>query len=158
MSSRLICLTTNSDIDDPKRLRYTQQEFLKSEEEMAALFPNHPEVLANTLEVADKCANYTIDHDYILPKYKIDPAFLAEIDTYLEKYKEVIDAGRTDAKGHERGEDFCKSVAYLCHLTYEGAKIRYGETLTPEQQSLLKIHSITEQWPQPKRPAQSRGL
>ena len=140
---RLICLTTNSDIDDPKRLRYTQQEFLKSEEEMAALFPNHPEVLANTLEVADKCANYTIDHDYILPKYKIDPAFLAEIDTYLEKYKEVIDAGRTDAKGHERGEDFCKSVAYLCHLTYEGAKIRYGETLTPEQQSRIDFELKT---------------
>ena len=140
---RLICLTTNSDIDDPKRLRYTQQEFLKSEEEMAALFPNHPEVLANTLEVADKCANYTIDHDYILPKYKIDPAFLAEIDTYLEKYKEVIDAGRTDAKGRERGEDFCKSVAYLCHLTYEGAKIRYGETLTPEQQSRIDFELKT---------------
>ena len=46
---RLICLTTNSDIDDPKRLRYTQQEYLKSEEEMTALFPEHPEVIANTL-------------------------------------------------------------------------------------------------------------
>ena len=140
---RLICLTTNSDIDDPKRLRYTQQEFLKSEEEMAALFPTHPEALAHTLEVADKCEQYTIDHDYILPKYDIDPAFLAEIDTYLEKYKAVIDEGRTDAKGHERGEDFCKSVAYLCHLTYEGAHIRYGETLTPEQESRIDFELKT---------------
>ena len=130
---RLICLTTNSDIDDPKRLRYTQQEYLKSEEEMAALFPDHPEVLAHTLEVADKVALYKIDHDYILPKYKIDAAFLSEIDRHLEKYAEFIEAGKNDPKGNYRGDDFCKSVAYLCHLTYEGAKIRYGETLTDEQ-------------------------
>ncbi|MCR5710607.1 MAG: DNA polymerase III subunit alpha, partial [Bacteroidales bacterium] len=130
---RLICLTTNSDIDDPKRLRYTQQEYLKSEEEMTALFPDHPEVIANTLEVAGKVELYKIDHDYILPKYHIDEAFLADIDTYLERYKPYIEAGRNDPKGHYRGDDFCKSVAYLCHLTYEGAKIRYGDTLTPEQ-------------------------
>ena len=130
---RLICLTTNSDVDDPKRLRYTQQEYLKSEEEMAALFPEHPEVIANTLEVADKVELYKIDHDYILPKYHIDEAFLADIDTYLEKYKPYIEAGKNDPKGNYRGDDFCKSVAYLCHLTYEGAKIRYGETLTDEQ-------------------------
>ena len=130
---RLICLTTNSDIDDPKRLRYTQQEYLKSEEEMAALFPDHPEVLARTLEIADKVALYKIDHDYILPKYKIDAAFLADIDRHLEEYKEFIEAGKNDPKGNYRGDDFCKSVAYLCHLTYEGARIRYGETLTDEQ-------------------------
>ena len=130
---RLICLTTNSDIDDPKRLRYTQQEFLKSEAEMAELFPDHPEVLANTLEVAGKVDLYKIDHDYILPKYHIDEAFLRDIDTYLEKYKAYIDAGKNDPKGNYRGDDFCRSVAYLCHLTYEGAKIRYGENLTPEQ-------------------------
>ena len=140
---RLICLTTNSDIDDPKRLRYTQQEFLKSEEEMAALFPGHPEVLANTLEVADKCERYTIDHDYILPKFDIDPAFLADIDTYLEKYRDVIDAGRVDAKGHQRSDDFCNSVAYLCHLTYEGARLRYGETLTPEQSERIDFELKT---------------
>ena len=140
---RLICLTTNSDIDDPKRLRYTQQEYLKTEAEMAALFPNHPEALAHTLEVADKCEQYTIDHDYILPKYDIDPDFLADIDTYLEKYKAVIDEGRTDAKGRARSEDFCKSVAYLCHLTYEGARIRYGETLTPEQESRIDFELKT---------------
>ncbi|MGX8707926.1 MAG: DNA polymerase III subunit alpha, partial [Bacteroidales bacterium] len=130
---RLICLTTNSDVDDPKRLRYTQQEYLKSEEEMAALFPEHPEVIANTLEVADKVELYKIDHDYILPKYHIDETFLRDIDTYLEKYKAYIEAGKNDPKGIYRGDDFCKSVAYLCHLTYEGAKSRYGETLTDEQ-------------------------
>ena len=130
---RLICLTTNSDIDDPNRLRYTQQEYLKSEEEMRELFPDHPEAIENTMEVVSKVESYKIDHDYILPKFAIDQAFLDDIDTYLERYAEFIEAGKNDAKGNYRGDDFCKSVAYLCHLTYEGAKIRYGETLTAEQ-------------------------
>lgn len=36
---RLICLTTNVYVDDPDRMRYTQQEYMKSTEEMLALFP-----------------------------------------------------------------------------------------------------------------------
>lgn len=130
---RLICLTTNAFIDDPERLRYTQQEFLKSEEEMLSLFPDHPEALANTLEILDKVETYSIDRDPVLPVFEIDPAFMKDIDAHLEQYKDVIDAGRCDKKGNYRGDGFCHSVAYLCHLTYQGARERYGETLTQEQ-------------------------
>jgi len=140
---RLICLTTNALVDDPNRLHYTQQEYLKSEEEMAALFPDHPEVLANTLEVADKVEVYSIDRDHVLPKFKIEPSFLADLDHYLEKYKDVIDAGRCDKKGRDRGADFCASVAYLCHLCYKGAHERYGETLTDEQSERLDFELKT---------------
>jgi len=130
---RLICLTTNAYIDDPGRLRYTQQEYLKSEEEMRDLFPGHPEVIDNTMEIYSKVESYKIDRGHVLPKFEIDPGFLAEIDFYLDKYKEVIDCGRCDKDGNERGEEFCKSVAFLCHLTYEGARKRYGESLSDEQ-------------------------
>ncbi|MCF0175476.1 MAG: DNA polymerase III subunit alpha, partial [Bacteroidales bacterium] len=130
---RLICLNTNANIDDPDRLRYTQQEYLKSEEEMAALFPDHPEVLANTLEVAEKIESYPIDRGHVLPKFEINPDFLKDIDAQLEKYKAIIDEGRCDNKGNSRGEEFCRSVAFLCHLTYEGARRRYGEVLNEEQ-------------------------
>ena len=140
---RLICLTTNAMVDDPGRMRYTQQEYLKSEEEMNALFPDHPEVLANTLEVADKVEVYSIDRDHVLPKFRIDPAFLADIDAHLEEYKDVIDAGRCDKKGNYRGDDFCKSVAYLCHLCYKGAHERYGDTLTDEQAERLDFELKT---------------
>ena len=140
---RLVCLTTNAMLDDPNRMRYTQQEYLKSEEEMAALFPDHPEVLANTLEVADKVEVYSIDRDHVLPKFKIDPGFLADIDRHLEEYKEVIDAGRCDKKGDYRGDDFCRSAAYLCHLCYKGAHERYGEVLTDEQTERLDFELKT---------------
>ena len=140
---RLICLTTNSFIDDPDRLRYTQQEYIKTEEEMLALFPDHPEALANTLEVAEKVESYSIDREPVLPVFEIDPAFMAEIDTYLEKYKGIIDAGRCDKHGTYRGDGFCHSVAYLCHLTYLGAHQRYGETLTREQEERIDFELKT---------------
>ena len=139
----LICLNTGKKIFEEPRLHYTQQEYLKSEEEMAALFPDHPEVLANTLEIAGKVEVYTIDRDNVLPKYNIDPAFLADIDSHLEKYKEIIDAGRNDKKGNYRGDEFCQSVAYLCHLTYLGAEKRYGKTLTDEQKERLEFELKT---------------
>ena len=93
---RLICLTTNANLDDPDRLRYTQQEYLKSEDEMLDMFYKHPETLSNTLEVADKIEIFKVDKDPILPKFDLPEEFLADIDTYLERYNGIIDEGRCD--------------------------------------------------------------
>ena len=140
---RLICLTTNAFIDDPDRMRYTQQEYLKSEEEMLDIFYKHPETLSNTLEVAEKIESFKVDKDPILPKFDLPEEFLANIDEYLEKYKDIIDAGRCDPKGNERGEEFCRSVAYLCYLTYKGAHWRYGETLSDVQAERIEFELKT---------------
>lgn len=149
---RLICLTTNSNVSDQNRLRYTQQEYLKSQEEMSELFPEHPEAISNTLEVLDKVERYDIDRGHVLPKFEIDPEFLAGIDGHLEKYREIIDNGRWEiTKDHDgniidkkdRGEEFCKSVAYLCHLAYEGARRRYGEVLDDNQSERLHFELMT---------------
>jgi len=140
---RLICLTTNANIDDPNRMRYTQQEYLKSEEEMLDMFYKHPETLANTLEVAEKITSFKIDKDPILPKFDLPEEFLAEIDIHLEKYRHIIDEGRCDKNGKERGEEFCRSVAYLCHLTYKGAHWRYGDTLSTEQAERIEFELKT---------------
>ena len=149
---RLICLTTNSYVKDEKRLRYTQQEYLKSEEEMLALFPDHPEAIEHTNEIVGKIDSYSIDRDHVLPKYEIDPEFMKDIDKYLEKYKDVIDEGRYNIKKDKegnvtdkiyRGDEFCASVAYLCHITYKGAEDRYGETLNEEQAERLDFELKT---------------
>ena len=140
---RLICLTTNTLVNDPNRMRYTQQEYLKSEEEMADMFYDHLETLSNTLEVADKIESFKVDKDPILPKFDLPEEFLANIDAHLEKYKEIIDEGRCDKNGNERGEEFCRSVAYLCHLTYNGAHWRYGEELTTEQAERIEFELKT---------------
>ncbi|MBQ9583181.1 MAG: DNA polymerase III subunit alpha [Bacteroidales bacterium] len=149
---RLICLTTNANVTDTRRLHYTQQEYIKTEEEMAAIFPDHPEALAATLEIAGKVEQYKIDRGHILPRFNIDPAFLADIDNQLEKYRDVIEEGKweikKDKEGNEtsrtyRGDDFCHSVAYLCHLTYLGAQKRYGDSLTEEQRSRIDFELKT---------------
>ena len=140
---RLICLTTNAFVDDPERMRYTQQEYLKSEEEMLDIFYKHPEAISNTLEVAEKIESYKIDKDPILPKFDLPEEFMAEIDSYLEKYAHIIDVGRCDPKGNDRGAEFTHSVAYLCHLTYKGAAERYGDTLNEEQAERIEFELKT---------------
>lgn len=139
---RLICLTTNSFVDDPDRLRYTQQEFLKSEEEMRSLFPDNPEVIDNTIEVCDKIERFEIDRGHVLPIFELPEAFLKDIDKYLAEYEAVISEGRNDEKGNYRGDNFCKSVAYLCYLTYKGAEVRYG-SLGEEQKERLDFELKT---------------
>ena len=140
---RLICLTTNANIDDPDRMRYTQEEYLKSEDEMLDMFYQHPEALSNTLEVADKIDSFKIDKDPILPKFDLPAEFMADIDSYLAKYDHIITVGKCDPKGNDRGVEFTYSVAYLCHLTYKGAAMRYGDTLTDEQAERIEFELKT---------------
>ena len=140
---RLICLTTNANIDDPDRLRYTQEEYLKSEEEMLDMFYKHPEAISNTLEVADKIQSFKVDRDPILPKFDLPEDFMADIDTYLAKYDHIISVGKCDPKGNDRGVEFTYSVAYLCHLTYKGAAMRYGDSLSDEQAERIEFELKT---------------
>ncbi len=52
----LLCVQTNDHIGNPKRFRFQSYEFyVKSPEEMAQVFREHPSALANTLEVAQRC-------------------------------------------------------------------------------------------------------
>ena len=79
---RLICLTTNSDVDDPSRMRYTKQEYLKTQSEMEELFEDVPEVLANTLEIAEKIERYSIESQPIMPHFPI-PEGYTDSNDYL---------------------------------------------------------------------------
>jgi DNA polymerase-3 subunit alpha len=63
--NRLICINTAKDIDDPSRLRYTKQEYLKTEEEMRKIFSDIPEAIDNVAEVTGKIEKYKLDHDPI---------------------------------------------------------------------------------------------
>ena len=65
----LLAIGTGSDLDDPKRFRFTGQEsYVKSEKEMLALFPDHPEALANTQRVANLC-EFDFEKKYFLPSF-----------------------------------------------------------------------------------------
>ncbi len=51
----LLCVQTGKNMDDPKRMRYPEELYFKSSEEMAAAFVNHPEAVSNTVEIAERC-------------------------------------------------------------------------------------------------------
>ncbi len=72
---RLICLVTNSLIDDQKRMRYTQEEYMKSYDEMLQINITHPEILDNTLEVAAKIERYSLKRNPILPIFPLPEGF-----------------------------------------------------------------------------------
>jgi DNA polymerase III subunit alpha len=78
----LICINTASDYDDPTRLRYSKQEYLKSEEEMRAIFSDIPEAVDNVSEVIGKIESYTLEHDPIMPEYQLPDGF-TDKDEYL---------------------------------------------------------------------------
>ena len=62
----LLCLATGKDLDDPKRMLYSKQEWFKTRAEMNTVFGDLPQVMANTLEILDKVEMYSIDHDPIV--------------------------------------------------------------------------------------------
>src|SRR6476646_10198699 len=83
----LLAIGTGSDLDDPKRFRFTGQEsYVKSEAEMRAMFPDSPESLANTTTVANLC-EFDFEKRYFLPtfprpaEYPSDEALLAQLAT-----------------------------------------------------------------------------
>lgn len=66
----LMCIQMGKTVDDQNRMRFETQEFyIKSEDEMRALFPNLPEAIENTQRIADRCnVEFEFNH-YHLPEY-----------------------------------------------------------------------------------------
>lgn len=79
----LLCLSTGADKDDPNRMKYTGEEFVKTPKEMINLFKDIPEAIKNTNEVSEKIENYQLNRDVILPEYPLPENFV-EQDDYLK--------------------------------------------------------------------------
>jgi DNA polymerase-3 subunit alpha len=81
--------------------------YFKSTEDMKKLFADVPEAISNIQEIVDKIEIYTLAREVLLPAFDIPEKFQSEEDK--------VDGGK-------RGEN-----SYLNHLTFVGAKKRYGE-------------------------------
>ncbi|MFZ3273961.1 MAG: DNA polymerase III subunit alpha, partial [Lutibacter sp.] len=120
----LLCVKDGEKIATPigkgRGFRYglpNNEYYFKSQEQMKTLFADLPEAITNIQEIADKVEIYTLARNVLLPKFAIPQEFVNPED--------AIDGG-------VRGEN-----AYLRHLTYEGAKKRYGEILTDDLKERL---------------------
>ncbi len=85
MQDTLMCIQTGKLLEDKDRMRFETEEFyVKSEEEMRALFPNCPEAVDNTARVAELCELEFEFGKYHLPEFKL-PEGETDGDAYFEK-------------------------------------------------------------------------
>ena len=105
----LMCIQMNKTVDDPDRMKFSSQElYVKSAEEMAQLFPGHPEAMENTCRIADRCdVNFAFGVHH-LPKFAL-PKDQTDSASYLRQ---------------KAGEGF--------HQRYPAAPPEYGDRLTYE--------------------------
>ncbi len=79
---RLLCIHTGKDVDDLNRMRYTRQEWFKSQAEMKKLFYDFPEAVANTFEIVEKVEKFELNGPPLMPDFKIPEGF-SDADQYL---------------------------------------------------------------------------
>ncbi len=133
----LICLNTGKDFDDPGRMRYTKHEWFKTQAEMNALFSDLPKALATTAEIVEKVEDYELNSAPIMPVFPIPEEFGTEEDFRNEfpenKLKEEFGENTFERLGgYEKVLRVKMEAAYLRHLTFSGAKERYGDPLPEE--------------------------
>ncbi len=155
---RLICLSTGKDLNDPNRMRYTKQEWMKTTAEMNQIFGDIPDALRNTLEIADKVEFYSIDSGPIMPTFNIPEDFgteegyrqkLTEQDLFDEFTRDengnvVLSQADAEAKikklgGYDKLYRIKLEADYLSKLTYEGARPLYGDPLSDEVKERLNF-------------------
>ncbi len=75
----LMSIQMGKTVDDPTRMKFQTEEFyIKSEEEMRALFADTPEALANTAEIAERCQVEFEFGKYHLPRFDVPAGYTAE--------------------------------------------------------------------------------
>ena len=154
----LLCLSTGKDLDDPTRMLYSKQEWLKTRAEMNEVFADIPEALDNTCEVLDKVETYSIDHAPIMPFFPIPAEFGTE-DDVRKKYTEeqlfeefTRDENGNEIMSREEGEKKIKKLGgydklyrikfeadYLAKLSYDGARRLYGDPIPEEVAERVKF-------------------
>lgn len=102
----LLCIGTKKLRGDPDRMRFeTDQFYMKTEAEMRLLFPDYPEMIDNTMKIANMC-------DLTIPQFK------------TQQLKECLPVYRIP-------EAFRTQDAYVLHLVETGLRKRYA-TITKE--------------------------
>ncbi len=101
-----VCISTGRVLDDPKRPReYSAEQFLKSPDEMAALFADVPDAIDNTYALAQRCNLELTLGQYALPAYPVpadetlDSWIRSQSHAGLDKrlLKSVLAEGHTEA-------------------------------------------------------------
>ncbi|MCW9088789.1 MAG: DNA polymerase III subunit alpha [Gammaproteobacteria bacterium] len=86
-----VCIHDSRTLDDPRRShRYSEQQYLRTPEEMAELFADIPEALQNTVEIARRCSLDLKLGTYYLPNSPI-PQGITEEEYFRQASKEGLE-------------------------------------------------------------------
>ena len=130
----LMCIQTGKTVNDAERMRFETQEFyLKSEEEMRALFPDRPDAADNTAEIAAKCNfDFEFGH-YHLPRFQL-PEGESDSFEYLKKlcaegFERRYGAAREDARAQMEYElDMIKRMGFVDYFLIVSDFIGYAKS------------------------------
>ncbi len=108
----LLCVQTAGSMNDPKRFKFDTDEFyIKTAEEMARMFPDHPEVLSRTMQFPERCNLKLSKVDNPFPEFPVPEGMT------LESYFEQV-----CREGLQKR--FATTIAHLEHM----AKLRKSRT------------------------------
>ena len=116
----LLCVQTGRDYDDPNRMKFQTDEFyLKSEEELARLFPGQQEALENTQRIADRCNLEFVFNEYHLPSFPVPDGYTNEayfrhlcMEGFAERYPNPPESYK------ERLEYEIDVISRMCYVNY----------------------------------------
>ena len=121
-----VCISEGRTLDDPRReRRYSDQQYLRSPEEMAELFSDIPEAIANTVEIAKRC-NVSIQMGkYFLPEYPIPEGM-----TEAEFFRKI---------SHEGLEERLERILDKSAANYAERRKEYEDRLTFELDIIVQM-------------------
>ena len=129
----LMCIQMGKTVEDIDRMRFETDEFyLKSEEEMAQLFPNHPEAIENTAKIAERCNVEFTFGEYHLPSFDVPDGYTAE--EYLKKlciegFEQRYDPNDTEKRERLQYElDMISRMGFVDYFLIVWDFIHYAKT------------------------------
>ena len=103
----LVCIGTAKNHDDEDRLRYDDGLYFKSPDEMAAAFPDRPDVIENTLKIADE-VSLTFEKKYHLPSFPLPDPFSDDNDYLVH----LAEAGARERYGDPLPDEIEERLRY----------------------------------------------
>ena len=130
----LLCIQTGKTVDDENRMRYEPQRFyLRSTEEMAALFPDYPEAIENTGKIAERCNLEFTFGKYHLPEFKVPEGYTSLTyfkklcaDGFAQRYGEGTDKQRAQL---EYEQNMIERMGFVDYFLIVSDFVRYAKSV-----------------------------
>ena len=130
----LLCIQTGKTVDDENRMRYEPQRFyLRSTEEMAALFPNYPEAVENTGRIAERCNLEFTFGKYHLPEFKVPEGYTSLTyfkklcaDGFAQRYGEGTEKQRAQL---EYEQNMIERMGFVDYFLIVSDFVRYAKSV-----------------------------